>query len=128
MEALANATEMDTGATLRRLGEFALFNTTLSYRNNWRVGMDRGYIPLPFRHQGLLWWFQVLTTYLVRIKEPLSQQLATHPAMRPFVLPPNAARSAYATLDDVRWLGWSVRCGRKYCDGVGPGWMPSWRR
>ena len=134
MEALANATEMDTGATLRRLGEFALFNTTLSYRNNWRVGMDRGYIPLPFRHQGLLWWFQVLNTYLVRVssaspgQRSLWRSLTRHAGIGKLEMFLQARRKM-----DIRPpptvalpIG-RARCGRggrRPCDRIGAGWLP----
>ena len=80
--------------------------------------------PRMFQRQGLLWWFQVLTTYLVRIREPLASRLTAHPAMKPFLVPEPNRRD---TLDDVRWLGWSVRCGKRFCDGVGPGWRPTAR-
>ena len=134
MEALANATEVDTGATLRRLGEFALFNTTLSYRNNWRVGMDRGYIPLPFRHQGLLWWFQVLNTYLVRVssaspgQRSLWRSLTRHAGIGKLEMFLQARRKM-----DIRPpptvalpIG-RARCGRggrRPCDRIGAGWLP----
>ena len=38
-------------------------------------------IPARFREHGMLWWWQVLTTYLVRIKGSLANRLGHHPAM-----------------------------------------------
>lgn len=38
-------------------------------------------IPAQFREYGMLWWWQALTTYLVRIRPPLVERLQRHPAM-----------------------------------------------
>ena len=70
-------------AALRRLtGRSALANSSISQSvTSWRVGLDFNYIPLPFRSMGMLWWFQALTTYFVRIRKPWRQRILGHPAV-----------------------------------------------
>ena len=45
-------------------------------------GLTMAEVPAQFRKYGMLWWFQVLTTYLLRVRGPLAAQLQRHPAMR----------------------------------------------
>jgi hypothetical protein len=45
-------------------------------------GLTYDYVPAPFREHGMLWWFQALTTYLLRVRGPLAARLQRHPAMR----------------------------------------------
>ena len=130
MRLLANATEVDTGATLRRFGEYALHNTSMAYRTSWRVGMDSNSIPLAFRRQGLLWWFQVLTNFWIRARGDLKERLMRHEALKTLrrklrffphsyprgVPPPAIAEPIGRTL-----------CGgrrRRPCDKLGSGWLP----
>ena len=130
MRLLANATEVDTGATLRRFGEYALHNTSMAYRTSWRVGMDSNSIPLAFRRQGLLWWFQVLTNFWIRARGDLKERLMGHEALKTLrrklrffphsfprgVPPPAIAEPIGRTL-----------CGgrrRRPCDKLGSGWLP----
>ena len=130
MRLLANATEVDTGATLRRFGEYALHNTSIAYRTSWRVGLDSSSIPLPFRRQGLLWWFQVLTNFWIRARGELKDRLMRHEALKALrgklrrfprslpraVPPPAIAEPIGRTL-----------CGgrrRRPCDKLGSGWHP----
>ena len=142
----SGATEADAGATLRRFGEMELFNSSLSHRTNWRVGMGPSVIPLPFRKQGLLWWFQVLTSYFVRVLEPLRPELQQHPALQDLLLRhPTLARrtgrlrgsavdrrnaqlptEASAPHEAVAAAIGRARCGRgRACDRIGPGWLPN---
>ena len=131
VQELVNATEVDTGATLKRLGETGLYNSTASWRSSWRVGMDGGYVPLPFRKQGLLWWFQVLTSYFIRTRQPLRASLQAHPALSRLrrKLGANYLHAAdEAPLPDVAAAIGRERCGlrgRRPCDRIGSGWMPS---
>lgn len=114
-----NATRAAVGAGAKGLAATARESQSL-----WRSHMSISrHVPRLFQRQGLLWWFQVLTTYLVRIREPLASMLSKHPAMLPFVTVPSEPPRR-DTLDDVRWLGWSVKCGKRFCDGIGPGWRP----
>ena len=115
----------------------ALAERSRESQSLWRshLAVSR-HVPRLFQRQGLLWWFQMLTTYLVRVRDPLAARLSEHPAMKPFLANGGAETTAttaggkgngaarYATLDDVRWLGWGIRCGKRFCDGVGPGWLP----
>jgi hypothetical protein len=48
-------------------------------------GLTFAYVPAPFRKHGMLWWFQALTTYLLRVRGPLAVQLQRHPAMQALV-------------------------------------------
>ena len=134
----SDATEADAGATLRRFGELELFNSSLSHRTNWRVGMGPSVIPLPFRKQGLLWWFQVLTSYFVRVLAPLRHDLQEHPGLQDLLLRhPNLVhteRSGGSGLDRrkaqpheaVAAAIGRARCGRgRACDRIGPGWLPN---
>ena len=123
MRLLANANETDTGVTLRRLGELRLRNTSTAYRVNWRVGMHAGFIPRPFRRQGMLWWFQVLTNFWIRARGSLKQRLMEHVALdslrtqlqnRPRAIPPAAIAEPIGR----------GRCGRRPCDRLGAGWFP----
>ena len=45
-------------------------------------GLTFAYVPEQFRKHGMLWWFQALTTYLLRVRGPLAAQLQRHPAMQ----------------------------------------------
>ena len=84
-DALASSAyaNLSAPAALKRLGKSGLANSSLSQSpNSWRVGLDYTYIPLQFRSMGMLWWFQVLTTYFVRIRRPLRQRLLAHTATK----------------------------------------------
>ena len=45
-------------------------------------GMAVSDVPGAYRAHGLLWWWQVLTTYTVRLRGPLADHVKHHPAMR----------------------------------------------
>ncbi|KAL3907670.1 MAG: hypothetical protein SGPRY_010092 [Prymnesium sp.] len=51
----------------------------------WFVEIHANSIPKPFRANGLLWWFQVLTTFLVRITGTLAASIVEALPMRRFV-------------------------------------------
>jgi len=131
MERLAQSSAGNLTLTAVSLGAASLAAVGRESSSLWRshLAVSR-HVPRLFQRQGLLWWFQVLTTYLVRIRGPLARMLQAHPAMQPFVnLPGTTAPVAMAGGDghDVRWLGWAVKCGARFCDGLGPGWAPSAR-
>jgi hypothetical protein len=65
--------------------------------NTWRIGLTPNkFMPARYRAQGLLWWFQVATTYAIRVRGPLAKLVRAHPAMRPFVAPRGYAEGALA--------------------------------
>ena len=96
LEAIAQGEDIRAAAV--RLGFPEVANTARRYGigNSWRIGLTPKYIPPPFSQQGLLWWFQVLTTYLLRVRGPLARLVRAHPAMRPFLLAPPVAVDAEA--------------------------------
>ena len=53
-------------------------------RNRWNLDLAPRVIPERFRTNGMLWWLQVLTTYLIRLRPPLADLLNQHPAMREY--------------------------------------------
>lgn len=127
MEAMARSSTGNATNTASSLGASALAASSRESLSLWRshLAISR-HVPRVFQRQGLLWWFQVLTTYLVRIRAPLSKLLEAHPAMQPF-LAPKVLASPTSTADpasDLRWMGWNVRCASRLCDGIGPGWAP----
>ena len=129
MRLLSNATEVDTGATLRRFGEYAMHNRSVAYRTHWRVGMDSSYIPLPFRKQGLLWWFQVLTGFWIRARGDLRERLMRHEALKrlrhQLWSSPRGFKRAAPPPTIAEPIGRMV-CGRRRrpCDKLGSGWRP----
>ena len=120
MEAIAQSSVGNATHTAARMGAKAIVAAGRESQSLWRshIAVSR-HVPRIFQRQGLLWWFQVLTSYLVRIQPPLAGMLQSHPAMKRFAV------ATQPVADEFRWLGWSVKCGRKYCDGIGPGWMPT---
>ena len=121
---LSDANETDPATTLFRAGDFELAKRSRLWKPIWRVGLNAGMIPLPFRSHGLLWWFQVLTNYLVRAREPLSGHLDRHPAMRAFLHAHGAAASGSRAPAEVSEPFGRQRCGKRWCDYIGPGWQP----
>ena len=89
MDAIAQSGAGNLTQTIVRMGAMQLAAVSREGASMWRshIAVSR-HVPRIFQRQGLLWWFQVLTTYLVRIREPLSSLLAKNPAMKPFLLPP----------------------------------------
>lgn len=53
--------------------------------NRWFVEIGAPAVPARFQRHGMLWWFQMLTVFLVRITGGLAEQLRSHPAMAPFL-------------------------------------------
>ena len=134
MEAIAESGAGNATSTAVRLGATALAAVSRESTSLWRshLAVSR-HVPRVFQRQGLLWWFQVLTTYLVRINGALANLLQGHPAMQPFVSSQTMSNRGTAAVDDAalagRWqgLGWAVKCSTRYCDGLGPGWAPTAR-
>ena len=142
LRAIASENGTDTTAILRQIGLHSLANVSRYWRPIWRVGLDAGVIPLPFRSQGMLWWFQVLTNYLIRIRSPLSPLIDRHPAMLAFLRrhSPRAngpsLRAAAPARHGPTGLVMSMRedvgasfgrswCRKRWCDHLGPGWHPA---
>ena len=57
-------------------------------------GMTLEEVPERFRQYGVLWWWQALTTYLVRVREPLASRLQQHPALQVLVNQLDASTSS----------------------------------
>ena len=54
---------------------------------NWRQGVYLRQVPVKFRTQGVLWWWSVLSTYLVRPVGQLASRLEHSPALKGLPLP-----------------------------------------
>lgn len=82
---LASRNGSNTAAVAASLG---LGNNVFDATNGAIRALGRGLtlsdIPPQFREHGMLWWFQALTTYLVRINGPVADRLRQHPAMIAF--------------------------------------------
>ncbi len=111
---LSNGSSIAEAAARR--GYPGIVNTSRIYGQSvsWRVGLTPGYMPRMYQAQGLLWWFQVVTTHVFRIRGPLARLVQSEPAMRPFI----GRRSAPAgrqpstselSEDDGAILGWMPR-------------------
>ena len=51
--------------------------------NRWYIELSvNKHIPKPFRSRGMLWWFQVLTTFLVRVRDPIAPRLRESAALQ----------------------------------------------
>lgn len=85
LQMLADSNETDPTSTLFKMGHVAMAKRSRCWKPIWRVGLHAGVIPAAFRGQGLLWWFQALTNYLIRVRAPLSFAIERHPAMRAFL-------------------------------------------
>ena len=91
----------------------------------WRIGAFLSQIPVEFRAQGLLWWWSVLSTYLVRPRGKLAAQVAyaigQHPSLGSVAPSPESLldfrNSSAPYLFD---LGLHVRMG----DACGPNAAP----
>ena len=109
------------------LGEHAL-DSAFAIRAISR-GLTYDYVPAPFREHGMLWWFQALTTYLLRVRGPLAARLQRHPAMQAL-----AARLAAGGSDSTalqrEWLASSAATLRSAVrrdlnSSEEFGWLPS---
>ena len=70
-------------SAFRRMGSPHLATScTETTASKWSEGFRAEHIPPVFRPLGLMWWFQALTTYLIRIRDPLRHDLLAHPALR----------------------------------------------
>ena len=133
IEAMAQSASGNVTRTARALGFTALGVAGRESGTLWRshIAISK-HVPKVFQRQGLLWWFQVLTTYLVRIRGPLAQLIEAHPAMQPFLKPnrppPGGNGGSGDPASGLRWLGWNPHttcAAARFCDGVGTGWAPS---
>ena len=83
-------------------------------------------IPADFRHHGMLWWFQALSTYLVRVRGPLAARLRDHAAMMSLASRQAAGILAASTAAQRDWLAASQDALRKAVKGgaADVGWVP----
>ena len=102
---LADANETDPTSKLVKMGLTGMAKRSRCWKPIWRVGLHSGVIPAPFRSQGLLWWFQALTNYLIRIRAPLSFAIDRHPAMRAFLRPGGPAELGCPPMANVNKTG-----------------------
>ena len=134
LQLVSDGSESDPAITLTRIGRADLAQRSRLWKPIWRVGLHAGAIPAPFRQQGLLWWFQVLTNYLVRVRAPLSTIIEHHPAMRALLQKDGRAMQSClhgqskpsgcpppSTTSLAIGRGW---CRKRWCDYIGPGWLP----
>lgn len=125
-------------ATAERLGLGAnVIDASQAVRAIGR-GMLLSEIPLAFRHHGMLWWWQALTTYLVRVREPVATRLRQHPAMRALLARSSGSGDGPDVTRQREWLDLSRLALRRAIangdradrGGVGDeedglGWIPS---
>ena len=50
----------------------------------WRTGVRPSELPRAFHGQGILWWWSVLTTYVLRPRGEFARDLLAHPALAAF--------------------------------------------
>lgn len=113
----------DQGPTPELLAAVPFSIRVLGFK--WRIGAFLTQIPVEFRSQGLLWWWSVLSTYLVRPRGKLAARVADaigqHPSLGSLALPPQSLldfrNSSAPYLFD---LGLHVRMG----DACGPNAAP----
>ena len=120
LQILAEANESDPTVTLYRRGYLALNQRSRTWKPIWRVGLHAGVIPTPFRAQGLLWWFQALTNYLIRVRAPLSFAISSHPVMRDFLRHDGPAEIGCTPMRLEVELGQSMSIGSKKGRGAPP--------
>ena len=163
LEAIAQSEEL-AHLTARRLGYERLANASKDFgqhagaigSSSWRKGVRLRIVPSQFRRQGILWWYQVLTSYVVRIRGALRDKLEQHPAMAELTREYHTASASAVASTAARPMGFAV-CGsrgaawpscacpnqealeghrrprgatatqRRFCDGIGPGWFPEVR-
>lgn len=85
-------------------------------------------VPKQFKDYGMLWWWQVLTTYLVRVRGPLAARLQQHPALEAMRAQLASAANSPTTATQRQWLDAS-QAALLRAVGRGPnrepGWMPA---
>ena len=65
-----------------RRGHVSGFHVTLTFIPPWlQIASDGHQRKRPLWKYGLLWWFEVLTNFLIRIRGELARRLRTHPAL-----------------------------------------------
>ena len=89
-------------------------------------GMHMSDVPAQFRQNGMLWWFQVMTTYLLRVRGPLAERLRRHPAMAALG-GRLAAGGAESTVAQRQWLASSQTALRSavHRGEDETGWVPN---
>jgi len=99
--AARNGSSFSGAAQALGLGVHA-FDTASAVRAISR-GLTMSEMPAPFRKHGLLWWFQVLATYLLRVRGPLAKQMQRHPAFQALLSRLNVGGDASTTVQH-QWL------------------------
>lgn len=118
-----------TAAAAERTGlGTKVFDTALSMRMLGR-GMSIGDVPEQFRRHGMLWWYQALSTYVVRVRGVLAKRLQRHPALTALVerMRPAHGQEGTGARLQWEWLRASRHALRRATGGAAsdPGWLPS---
>ena len=120
-------------AAARALGLGEVVHDSTSFIRAHSRGILLSDVPAEFRAHGMLWWWQALTTYLVRVKGPLAARLRGHPAMLGLLRPGRSIAASTAVQRD--WLEASGLAlsrgtappgagGKVDHAGSLPGWLP----
>ena len=90
-------------------------------------GMPLTDIPLVYRDHGVLWWWQVLTTYTVRVRGVLAQRVRHHPALLALLDTCKSRRESVTTRTQSRWLHVGRQALSRATGGASSdlGWAPS---
>ena len=115
LEALG-ANDTDAERLVEQVGLWRLRGRCRDYdtRNRWNLDLAPLVIPDNFRSNGMVWWMQVLTTYLLRVNGELASRVRGHPAMRAFATSHNLPQS------DPIFEDWRVLAARSYTARLGP--------
>ena len=112
-----------------------VFDTELSLRMLAR-GIAYSDVPDAFRDHGVLWWWQALTTYVIRVRGAIAERVRQHPALREMLkgmrkstlMISDSATQPNSTRLQYDWLEQSRRAlslaTRPAGDGRKLGWVP----
>lgn len=92
----ANNTAVEQLVSSVGLAHFSARCRDYDSRNRWNLDLAPRVIPDRFRSYGMLWWMQVLTTYLIRVRAPLANRIRLHPSLSSFTQAASASHAAMA--------------------------------
>ncbi len=130
LRALDAATRNSTTAeAARALGLGDSLYDTANFVKAQAKGVTLADVPDAFRDYGMLWWWQAVCTYLVRVRGPLAARLQAHPAMVDLQSQLAAAKSASVatTIAQSDWLGAARAALQRATHDATPGslgWLP----
>ena len=127
LDALSRNQSLATAAAALGFGDRAFDATTQAVRALGR-GFTLADVPAQFRKHGMLWWWQVLSTYLIRVRGPLAERWKAHPALEHMRARQRSAVYLPSTMAQRDWLRAS-RSALRRAGSKGPnndlGWVPS---